>query len=59
MNTTIQSALEIAGIGIGGIFIFMALFYFLIIGIDKWLPFQEEKSAEELVGEEYDDSEEE
>lgn len=59
MNSTIQSALEIAGIGIGGIFIFMAMFYFLIIGIDKWFPFQEEKPVEELAGEDYEDSEEE
>lgn len=42
MNETIQQALEIAGIGIAGIFAFMGIFYLLILALDKLLPYEEE-----------------
>ena len=41
----------IAGIGIVGIFIFMALFYLLIVALDKYLPYREEKPAEVYLSE--------
>lgn len=47
MSTTIQTALIISGIGMVGIFIFMAVFYLLILALDKYLPYQEEKPEEE------------
>ena len=34
MTTTLQQALFIAGVGIVGIFAFMAIFYLLIIALD-------------------------
>ncbi|MEA4917908.1 OadG-related small transporter subunit [Proteiniphilum sp.] len=43
MSPTVQTALVIAGIGIVGIFIFMAVFYLLILALDKFLPEKEEK----------------
>lgn len=39
MTPTIETALLIAGIGMTGIFVFMAIFYLLIIGLDKLFPF--------------------
>lgn len=42
MSATVQTALIIAGIGIVGIFIFMAVFYLLILALDKYLPYKEE-----------------
>lgn len=38
----------IAGIGMAGIFVFMAVFYLLILALDRFLPYQEEKPVEEL-----------
>lgn len=43
MTTTLQQALFIAGVGIIGIFAFMAIFYLLIIALDKYLPYKEEE----------------
>lgn len=43
MTHTVEIALLIAVIGIVGIFIFMALFYLMIIALDKFLPEQEVK----------------
>jgi len=59
MTTTVQTTLLIAVIGIVGIFIFMALFYLLIIALDKYLPYQEEKQAEVQFEEAEKDEEEE
>ncbi|MDO5665632.1 MAG: hypothetical protein Q4G63_10310 [Bacteroidia bacterium] len=49
MTPTIENTLLIAGIGIAGIFVFMAIFYLLIIGLDKLLPFEEAKPVEQIV----------
>lgn len=38
MNEIIQSALEIGGIGIAGVFLFMLLFFVAIKIIEKTLP---------------------
>lgn len=43
MSPIVQTALIIAGIGIVGIFIFMAVFYLLILALDKYLPYKEEE----------------
>ncbi len=56
MTPTVQTALLIALIGIvGGIFIFMSLFYLLILALDKYLPYQEEKPEEEVTEDSNDD----
>lgn len=47
MTPTIQTALFIAVVGLVGIFVFMAFFYLIILALDKYLPFREEKPAEE------------
>ncbi len=44
--TTLQIAFLIAALGIVGIFIFMLIFYLLIKGLDKWLPFEDEVSED-------------
>lgn len=41
MTTTLQTALFIALVSFIGIFVFMAIFYLLIRGLDKWLPYKE------------------
>lgn len=46
MTPTVQTALLISGIGMVGIFIFMAVFYLLIIALDKFLPNSEDTKAE-------------
>ncbi len=38
MSPDFYKALEISGIGIAGVFIFMTIFYFVIIGLDKSFP---------------------
>lgn len=45
--STIETALLIAGIGIVGIFIFMAVFYLLILALDKLFPPEEENTENE------------
>lgn len=45
MTTTLQHALFVAGVGIVGIFAFMAIFYLLILALDKYLPYKEEDEA--------------
>jgi len=47
MTQAIEKTLEIAGIGIIGVFIFMVIFYLLIRALDKFLPYKEEVSTEE------------
>ncbi len=58
MTPTIETSLLIAGISMAGIFVFMALFYFVIVGLDKLLPFQEEKPMEQTVAVSSDDEDE-
>lgn len=55
MTPTVQTTLLIALIGIVGIFIFMSLFYLLILALDKYLPYQEEKPEEEVTEDSNDD----
>ncbi|MCE5205244.1 MAG: hypothetical protein LLF80_03955 [Porphyromonadaceae bacterium] len=43
MTATLELALLIAVLGIGGIFIFMALFYLMIRALDKYLPYREDE----------------
>ncbi len=43
MTPSVETALFIAVIGIVGIFIFMAIFYLMIIALDKYLPYKEDK----------------
>ena len=57
MTPTIQTALFIALVGLVGIFVFMSFFYLIIIALDKYLPYQEEKPAEEFIEEMYDEEE--
>jgi len=59
MTTTVQTTLLIAVIGIVGIFIFMALFYLLIIALDKYLPYQEKEPEEVQFDQAENDNEEE
>ena len=42
-----ESTLLVAVVGMGGVFVFMAAFFFIIKGLDKLLPFDEndEKGA--------------
>ena len=49
MTPTLQTTLLVALIGIVGIFLFMSIFYLLIKGLDKWLPFEDERSKQDLV----------
>lgn len=59
MTPTIQTALFIAIVGIVGIFVFMSFFYLIIVGLDKFLPYEEEKPVvdfiEETEGEDEDE----
>ncbi|MDR0546601.1 MAG: hypothetical protein LBG77_03315 [Dysgonamonadaceae bacterium] len=45
MSTDFIKALEISGIGLAGVFIFMAVFYFISTMIDKMFPPTEEDVA--------------
>ncbi|MBP1637338.1 MAG: hypothetical protein H6Q18_127 [Bacteroidetes bacterium] len=47
MSPDFYKALEISGIGIAGVFIFMTIFFFVIIGLDKAFPNEkkQEKTA--------------
>ena len=58
MTPTVEKALLIAGIGMAGIFVFMAVFYLLILALDRFLPYQEEKPVEELSEESVSEEEE-
>jgi hypothetical protein len=35
--------LEITGLGLAGVFIFMAIFLAIIVGVDKLFPYKEEE----------------
>jgi len=51
MTPIFEKALLIAAIGMAGIFLFMAIFYLLILALDKLMPFREEKPAEDFFEE--------
>ncbi len=59
MTPTIQTALLIAVVGLIGVFVFMSFFYLIILALDKYLPYREEKPAEEFIEEAYEEEEEE
>ncbi|NLI72674.1 MAG: hypothetical protein GX361_08110 [Bacteroidales bacterium] len=42
MNEAFMLALKISGIGLAGVFLFMTIFYFVIIGIDKLFPHEDD-----------------
>jgi hypothetical protein len=39
-----QNALEITGLGLAGVFVFMAIFLAIIVGVDKLFPFKNEEN---------------
>lgn len=43
MNEATITALQISAIGLAGVFIFMTVFYFVIIGIDKLFPTEDKR----------------
>ena len=47
MSPDFYKALEISGIGIAGVFIFMTVFYFVIMGLDKFFP--NEKKTKQIA----------
>ena len=51
MTPIFEKALLIAAIGMTGIFLFMALFYLLILLLDRLMPFREEQQREEFIEE--------
>jgi hypothetical protein len=38
-----ENALAITGIGLAGVFIFMAVFLVIIVGVDKLFPYKKEE----------------
>ena len=58
MTPAIQTTLFIAVIGLTGVFVFMSFFYLIILALDKYLPFREEKPAEEFIEEISEEEEE-
>lgn len=46
MSPDFYKALEISGIGIAGVFIFMTVFYFVIMGLDKFFPQREKNKTD-------------
>lgn len=46
MTETVDKSLEIAAIGIAGVFVFMILFYLMIMWLDKLFPFRETPQVE-------------
>ncbi len=63
MNENILKALEISGIGIAGVFIFMTVFYFVLLALDKFFPNEKnsektsDTSSQEYTPVEFDDDE--
>jgi hypothetical protein len=55
MTATIHTALFIAAVGLAGIFIFMSFFYLIILALDKYLPYREEKPVEEFIEETFEE----
>ncbi|MHB9056013.1 MAG: OadG-related small transporter subunit [Paludibacteraceae bacterium] len=55
MSVDLYKALEISGIGIAGVFLFMTVFYFVIMGLDKFFPNKQEmEKISEVSQEEYE-----
>ena len=55
MSVDFYKALEISGIGIAGVFLFMTVFYFVIMGLDKFFPNKQEmEKISEVSQEEYE-----
>lgn len=48
MTPFFEKALLIAAIGMTGIFLFMAVFYLLILLLERLMPFREDKPEEEF-----------
>lgn len=48
MTPIFEKALLITALGMAGIFLFMAVFYLLILALDKLMPFREEKVVDEV-----------
>ena len=47
MSPDFYKALEISAIGMAGVFLFMILFYFVIVGLDKLFPNEDNKQKNE------------
>lgn len=55
MSIDFYKALEISGIGIAGVFLFMTVFYFVIMGLDKFFPNEQKmEKISEISQEEYE-----
>ena len=39
-SSVLDKALQIAGLGLVGVFVFMAVFYLIILGLDKIFPYE-------------------
>ncbi len=46
MSIDFYKALEISGIGIAGVFLFMTVFYFVIRGIDRLFPYKKDEEKD-------------
>lgn len=57
--TTIQTALFIGIVGLTGIYVFMLFFYLIILALDRYLPYREEKPVAEFTEEVFEEAEEE
>ena len=63
MSPDFYKALEISGIGIAGVFIFMTVFYFVLLALDKFFPNEKnsektsDTSTQEYTPVEFDDDE--
>ncbi|MDN5295992.1 OadG-related small transporter subunit [Seramator thermalis] len=44
-SSVLDKAFEIAGIGIIGVFVFMTVFYLIILGLDKFFPYEKQNSV--------------
>ena len=51
MTPIFEKALLIAAIGMTGIFLFMAVFYLLILLLERLMPFREDKPEKEFLEE--------
>ncbi|MDR1846964.1 MAG: hypothetical protein LBR17_02470 [Bacteroidales bacterium] len=40
----LEKALEITGLGLAGVFIFMAIFLAIIVGVDKLFPYKKDNN---------------
>ncbi|PLB87186.1 hypothetical protein C0T31_01310 [Dysgonamonadaceae bacterium] len=43
-SSVLDKALQIAGLGLVGVFVFMAVFYLIILGLDKIFPYERQNS---------------